>query len=102
MQYKWVDNTENYPNLNLVYNGHSFKQLSERKFQFHVDFDYSLDSRILWYIYKDGAAYESFATQKEKNMEYEFIEPGNYTVIYYLKTANGDNQLWNFDEIKIS
>lgn len=102
LQYKWVDNTENYPNLNLVYNGHSFKQLSERKFQFHVDFDYSLDSRILWYIYKDGAAYESFATQKEKNMEYEFIEPGNYTVIYYLKTANGDNQLWNFDEIKIS
>ena len=35
-------------------------------------------------------------------MEYEFTEPGKYTVMYYLKTPNGDNEFWNFEEIEVN
>ena len=98
---QWVNNTKDYPYLNLEYNGQSYEQISDNKYRFTVDYDYSWNSQILWYIYKNGAGFDSFTTQNENSMEYEFIEPGKYTVMYYLKTPNGDNEFWNFEEIEV-
>lgn len=98
---QWVNNTKDYPYLNLRYNGQSYEQISDNKYRFTVDYDYSWNSQILWYIYKNGAGFDSFTTQNENSMEYEFIEPGKYTVMYYLKTPNGNNEFWNFEEIEV-
>lgn len=98
---QWVNNTVDYPYLNLKYNGQSYEHISDNKYRFTVDYDYSWNSQILWYIYKNGAGFDSFTTQNEKSMEYEFVEPGKYTVMYYLKTPNGNNEFWNFEEIEV-
>lgn len=97
--YQIIQGTEN--DLNLVYLGHEYKKGENNAYNFKVNFSYSWNYRILWYIYKDGSYYTNFVTENVSDMDYEFKEPGNYTVMYYLKTPNGDNEYWNFEEITI-
>lgn len=93
--------TDSYPYLNLEYNGHNIAQLDQNTYRFTVDFNYSWNFSIAWYIYKDGGIYFSENTSNTNQREYTFTEPGSYTVMYYLKTPNGDNEFWNFPAIII-
>lgn len=97
----WEDVTEEYPNLNLTYRGQEHEECGNNAYRFKVNIDYSWNYKILWYIYKGGGYFTSFVTENQDVMEYEFTEPGQYTVMYYLTTSNGDNEFWNFNEIKI-
>lgn len=87
--------------FNLVYLGHEYDKMNDNIFRFKVNFEYAWKYRVRWYIYRNGAYYESLQTENEAEIEYEFIEPGTYTVMYYLKTTNGNNEFWNFEEIEI-
>lgn len=98
---EWIDATNENPYLNLVYYGHHFEKLSDTKYIFTVDYDYSWTSEIVWYVYKNGAYYANSKTENENTLEFEFTEDGKYTIIYYLKTPNGNNEFWNFEEIEI-
>ncbi len=87
--------------FNLVYLGHESQKKGDRQYEFMVDFEYEWGYNISWRIYKDGKHYESFAVENEPDMQYMFTEPGKYTVEYCLRTPNGDNEVWNFEEINI-
>lgn len=83
---------------NLNYKGQQIERIDNATYKFYVDFDYLWNFSIKWYIYKDGGYYTS-ANSSEKDLTYTFTEPGNYTVMYYLTTPNGDNEFWNFPMI---
>ena len=94
------DVTNAYPYLNLQYNGQKMEPLSDSQYRFIIDYDYSWTSSVLWYVYRNGGYYDSLRTDNGI-LDYTFTEPGQYTVMYYLTTANGDNEFWNFSEIHI-
>lgn len=94
------DVTNAYPYLNLQYNGQKMEPLSDSQYRFIIDYDYSWTSSVLWYVYRNGGYYDSLRTDNGI-LDYTFTEPGQYTVMYYLTTANGDNEFWNFSEIQI-
>ncbi len=93
--------TEQEEALNLVYNGQSLENLGDNTYRFTVDYDYAWNSEIKWYIYKNGGYYTVQRSENEKTLTYQFTEPGDYTVMYYLTTPNGDNEFWNFERITI-
>lgn len=97
-QGKAQDCTDKMKNLNLKYRGHHVEKESNNHYIFYVDYDYSWRSTISWYIYRNGGSY-SYEQTQENSLDVQFDEPGTYTVLYYLKTLNGDNEFWNFDEI---
>ena len=104
-QYKdgvFKDVSQNYPYLNLEYLGHHMEQISEKTFRFYVDYNYSWNSTIAFYIYKDGGGYDYSMEKDKKYLEYTFKEPGAYTIMYYLKTTNGDNEFWNFEQVEVA
>lgn len=86
---------------NLDYKGQAMEQIDESTYRFAVDFDYSWNFNIKWYIYRNGGYYTSL-NSSEKDLIYSFEEPGSYTVMYYLTTPNGDNEFWNFPIIDYS
>ncbi len=96
-----TDVTDLFPYLNLEYLGQEAEQISEDTWEFTVHYDYSWNSSIAWYIYKDGGIYFSENTANTDSRQYQFSEPGSYTVMYYLRTPNGDNYFYNFEEIII-
>lgn len=98
---EWTDDTKKYPYLNLEYNGQSYKKISDNSYEFTVDYNYSLNSSISWYVYYNGSYLSSSSTYNEKTIQFDFNQPGKYTVIYYLRTSNGDNEFWNFEEIEV-
>ncbi len=85
---------------NLKYYNNSVEQISDSTYQFNINFDYSWNYTVRWYIYRNGGYYTNFTTN-EKHIEYTFDEPGNYTVMYYLTTPNGDNLFWNYPSVLI-
>ena len=85
----------------IEYRGQKAGQLDEDTFLFTVDYGYSLNSKIKWYVYRNGGYYTSLTKVNDPQLEYTFPEPGFYTVMYYLTTANGDNEFWNFEGINI-
>ena len=87
--------------LNLIYLGHEYNKINENLFKFKVNFEFGWNYKILWYIYKDGGYYDNLQTENQADIEYQFVEPGTYTVMYYLRTVNGDNEFWNFEGIEI-
>lgn len=93
-----IDNNDE--NWNLQYIGNSMTQLSENTYHFQVDLEYSWNYQIKWYVYKNGGYYTVFSTN-ENYMDFSFKEPGNYTIMYYLTTPNGDNEFWNYPTITI-
>lgn len=86
---------------NLSYFGHKMECIEDGYYRFSVLLDYKWNYKVHWYVYKNGGYYSSFMRHNESCMEFEFIEPGTYTVMYYLKTPNGDNEFWNFSELVI-
>lgn len=98
---RFIDISSNYSYMNLIYNGHSYENIEGNKFVFNVDYNYSLASKIKWYIYKDGSYYDSILNENETMLEYEFTLPGDYTIMYYLTTEQGNNEFWNFPIITI-
>lgn len=86
---------------NLDYKGQNMEQVNDSTYKFSVDFDYSWNFNIKWYIYRNGGYYTTISST-EKDLIYSFEEPGNYTVMYYLTTPNGDNEFWNFPIIHYS
>mgnify|MGYP001009850928 CR=1 FL=1 len=93
--------TDQYPYLNLAYNGQEFEKIDKRNYIFKVNFDYSWNYMIKWYIYRNGGYYDSLSITDKKELAYTFDKPGKYTVMYYLTTLNGDNEFWNFEQIGV-
>lgn len=96
-----VDDGTVYPHLNLEYLGQHVVKHDEHKYSFTIDYLYSLPSTQKWYVYRNGGYYSSYTTNNEKTLSYTFKEPGNYTVLYYLRTKMGNNEFRNFDQIHI-
>lgn len=96
-----MDITEEFPYLNLEYLGHNVEKIKDDTYKFSVYYNYFWNTSIAWYIYKDGGSYGYEQTNNVNFIEYHFSEPGSYTVMYYLRTPNGDNEFWNFEEIVI-
>lgn len=95
------DATSEYEYLNLLYKGHSYRPIDKNKYRFTVDYDYSLNSRIRWYVYRNGGGFD-YKQTTGKELDYLFHLPGKYTVMYYLETSNGEQEFWNFPELEIS
>lgn len=66
--------------------GHSMEKINGNTYAFRVDIENINKINARWYIYKNGASYD-FVGNSELELEYEFKEPGNYTIIYRI----GDN-----------
>ena len=96
-----VDDGKMYPYLNLEYLGQHVEKHDKLNYSFTIDYRYSLPVTQNWYIYRNGGYYSSCKTNNEKTLNYTFKEPGDYTVMYYLKTKLGNNEFWNFDQIHI-
>lgn len=96
-----VDDGTKYKFLNLEYQGQRYEKTGTNTYRFEIDYDYSWYSSQRWYVYRNGAYYTVVATKNEHTFEYTFTEPGSYTVSYYLRTSNGDCELWDFDAILI-
>lgn len=104
-QYKngqFEDVSKEYPYLNLKYIGHHMEKVSDKTFRFYVDYLYSWNSSIAFYVYKDGGGYAYYKKNDSDFLEFTFEEPGKYTILYYLSTSNGDNEFWNFEQIDIT
>lgn len=99
---QFTDVSDEYHYLNLEYEGHHMEKTADNTYRFYVDYSYSWNSTIAFYIYKDGAGYDYVSKENENYFEYTFQEPGKYTIMYYLRTSNGDNEFWNFEQIEIS
>lgn len=98
----WKNNGNQYPYLNLKYNGHSYTQLDSDTYEFNVNYNYSLNSKIKWYIYKNSVYYDVCSTENNGKLQYIFDEPGTYTIMYYLTTQEKDNEFYNFPMITIN
>ena len=96
-----VDQREKYPYLNLDYQGHHVEQVDTNTYRFCIDYNYSWTTTQRWYIYRNGAYYSVLQTKNQPVLEYQFAEPGEYTISYYFRTANGDYEFWDFDIISI-
>lgn len=96
-----IDITDEFPYLNLQYLGNEIERLNNDTWKFTVNYNYSWSTSIAWYVYKDGGIYLSERTQDTNYREYQFTEPGSYTVMYYLQTSNGNNEFWNFEQVVV-
>lgn len=96
-----TDITYEFPYLNLEYLGNKIDKIDDNTWKFTVNYNYSWNTSIFWYVYKDGGYYSSERTENTNNREYQFTEPGSYTVMYYLRTGNGDNEFWNFEQVVV-
>jgi hypothetical protein len=86
----------------LTITGHTVECVGENKYRFRVHYSYFGVLRIQWLIYKDGGAKESFFTGNQGAIEYQFKEPGEYNVMYYLRTiGGGENEFYIFPTISI-
>lgn len=97
--YRIENVTDQYPYLNLNYLGHSIEKTGKNKWKFTIHYNYSWNTSIAWYVYKDGGIFSSESIKDSNFVEYQFDEPGKYTVMYYLRTSNGDNEFWNFQQV---
>jgi hypothetical protein len=95
------EKTEKYPYMNLAYRGHSYEEINNNTFVFRIDMDYSLPYSVKWYIYKNGGIYYVNTTANIDEFKFSFDQPGNYTVMYYITTPNGENLFYNYDQIAI-
>ncbi len=94
---QFFDVSKNYE-LNFYINKLKYSNIGN-KYTFTVDTNYFWDTSYKWYIYKDGVYYTTL--QSNNILEYEFEEPGNYTVSFYVKTKNGDREFWNYPILSI-
>lgn len=95
-------NSKDYPFLNILYNGHHVEKQEGNEYKFIVDFDYSLDYSIRWYIYKNGGYYYTTVINNSNEFLYDFTSSGMYTVSYYLISKAGEKYLYNFKVININ
>lgn len=96
-----VDEGERYPFLNFRYYGHRVEKLSENEYQFTVDYDYSWNTKQRWYVYRNGNYHSLHRTSNQNTFCTTFQEPGEYTVLYYVRTSNGDHIFRNFQAIPV-
>lgn len=98
---EWKNKTEEYPYLNLIYDGQKYNEIGKNKYRFEVDYRYSFDTKIVWYVYRNGSYFDTLTSYNENTLEYTFREKGDYSISYYLTTAEGNNEQWNFPVVKI-
>ncbi len=97
----FADDGTVYPYLNFERLGQSMEKTGGNSYLFTIDYRCSFPVQQRWYIYRNGGYYTNFTTVDENTLSYTFTEPGDYTVMYYLKTKLGDNEFWNFDQIHV-
>lgn len=78
------------PNLNLRYRGCDLKCISPSVLRCELEYEYSLNTRQKWYVYRNGSGYMSKVTENQKSFEFDCSEPGRYAVLSFLYTVSGD------------
>lgn len=96
---KYIDISDTIDNFKLTLGDHYYEQVADNKYRFIIPYDYFWKTSVKWYIYKDGGYYTTITG--ENILEYEFTEPGSYTVMFYFKTLNGDLEFWNYKPLEI-
>ena len=97
----WENTTSNYPYLNLIYKGQRIEQIDYNSYKFYVDYDYSFDTKIRWYIYRNNSYFDVIQTENDNMLDYNFDIEGEYSIAYYLTTNEGNNEYWNYSSILI-
>ncbi len=90
-----------YPFLNLNYSGHKMEKINDTEYRFIVYLKYSLDYKIKWYVYRNGAYQTVKMTENENIFDFKFGSSGDYTVSYYIITNLGEKQMYNFESITV-
>lgn len=81
--------------------GNSLEKVTDRLYRFNVDIQHMNKINSKWYIYKNGASYD-FVGNSDLELEYEFKEPGEYTVIYRINDIYfGEVEYNHFEKIII-
>lgn len=93
---------KDYPFLNILYNGHYIEKKRGNEYRFIVDFDYSLDYSIRWYIYKNGGYYYTIVINDSNEFLYDFTSSGMYAVSCYLISKTGEKYFYEFKAININ
>lgn len=99
-QKKWIaDNKKEF--LSLHYKGQNVNMIDKDKYRFSVEFDYSFDYKIKWYIYRNGQYFSSLVSENENELLFQFEKEGEYTVSYYITTDLNEKFFFNYPVIKI-
>ncbi|MGL4738257.1 MAG: heparinase II/III family protein [Cellulosilyticaceae bacterium] len=75
------------------------EQIADHHYRFKIIYEYFWKTSVKWYIYRNGSYYKMI--RNSETMEYVFKEPGVYTVMYYLRTLNGEEEFWTVPSIQI-
>ena len=65
-------------------------------------FNYDLNAKINWHIYRNGGHYDYIFKVNDDSIQYQFKEPGSYTVIFNIEGMEGEKQFWNYPQIEIN
>ena len=90
------------PDLNLEFNQCRIVRISPAMFRCELDYDYSLNTKQKWYVYRNGSGYTSKITENQKCFEFGCPEPGRYAVLSFLYTPTGDCEFHISPEVRIS
>ncbi|MBQ6570464.1 MAG: alginate lyase family protein [Clostridia bacterium] len=94
------DISDQFDCLNLKYNGYQFEKTEDNKYRVSLSFDYSGSTGFRWYLYKNGSGVQYDITA-EPFFEYTIEEPGTYSVIFYIRTTDGQNYCYNTEEFEV-
>ena len=87
--------------LNLQMNGMQMEWLTKETLRCTVLFDYAFDCGLNWHIYRNGGHYFYKYEKNNPTFEYQFTEPGAYTVMFYICGFAGEKEFWNFPQFNI-
>ncbi|MGL4345853.1 MAG: heparinase II/III family protein [Cellulosilyticaceae bacterium] len=76
------------------------EQMGPANYRFEIVYEYFWKVSVKWYIYRNGSYYKMI--RHNSTLTYEFKEPGVYTVMYYIRTLNGEEEFWTVPPIQIN
>ena len=91
-----------YSALNLEFNQCKLTRISPSTLRCELDYDYSLNTKQKWYVYRNGSGHTSKVTENQKCFEFVCPEPGRYAVLSFLYTVSGDCEFHISPEVSIS
>lgn len=80
----------------------SLKFINKDTIEISADIDYFWHYVVQWYIYKDGQCVKWQGTTNSAKIEYQFTSTGNYYIMIYVVTPDGDRLQKVIGDVKIT
>lgn len=74
------------------------EKMSHNKMRYTLSYKYFWDAKINWFMYKDGGCVWHYCGVNSITMDYEFQEPGQYAMMYYIESGDGEKKFYSFPE----